>query len=408
MTVERGIITSISQTRPKGDFDVFEMNKTQFILPGLIDTHIHAPQYAFAGCGLDLPLLEWLNKYTFPAESKFSNMPHAQAVYNSIIEKTIAYGTTTGCYFATIYKDSSLMLAKICRERGQRAFIGKVSMDRNSPDYYIETTEEAISSLKSFIMDPEFSNSDLVRPILTPRFVPSTTSDLMDAIGQIAAENPNLLIQSHVSENENEIKWVHSLHSESESYTATYQDHNLLLPRTILAHGVHLTDSELVLLYESGASISHCPASNFQLNSGHCDVRRLQSAGINVSLGTDVSGGPSPSLIETMRLALVCSSSVLFQKRAEKDPEPYEPLTVPDVLSMATECGAKALGLDDKIGNFIVGKEFDAIVVDMNQGMTNCFGEESKIDLLDKFVKLADDRNILRVYVRGRALKFLK
>ncbi|KAH0789650.1 Guanine deaminase [Histomonas meleagridis] len=403
VAVKDGKIVSISQNKPEGDFELIETTETQLIIPGLIDTHIHAPQYVFAGCGLDLPLLDWLNTYTFPAESKFKEVEHARKVYENVVAKTLASGTTTAVFFATIDNNTSLLLSDICKKQGQRAFIGKVSMDRNSPDYYIEETDKAITAVSDFVKAMDDPNS-LAQPILTPRFVPSCTEKLMKGIASIHNEHPNLLIQSHVSENTSEIEWVHSLHPECPNYTSVYDMCGLLNAKTILAHGVHLTDDELRLLAERHATIAHCPSSNFQLFSGACDVRRLQAAHVNVSLGTDLAGGESSSMIHAMRNALVCSRSILFTQR-KLGHDDYKPLTVPEVLYLATEAGARAVGLEDKIGNFKVGKEFDALVVDMQKGYVDCFGQETKLDLLDKFVHQGDDRNVVKVFVRGNLVK---
>lgn len=406
MTVENGKITSISDQKPEGHYRLVETTETQIIIPGLIDTHTHAPQYSFAGCGLDLPLLEWLNTYTYPAESKFSNKEFAEKVYNKVVNRSLSSGTTTSTYFGTLHKDSTFILADQCRSAGQRAFVGKLSMDRNSPDYYREkSTEESLNSERQFLN--EFSNSpdDLVQPILTPRFVPTCSLELMKGLGQLEKENPSLRIQSHVSENLNEIEWVKSLHPDLTNYTSVYDHAGLLNSNTILAHGVHLTDDEINLLATKNASISHCPSSNFLVFSGQCDVRKLMNAHVNVGLGTDVAGGGSISMMDAMRNALTCSRSVLFNKRSCEGDTSYKALTIAEAFTLATENGARALNLQDKIGNFQVGKEFDALLVDMNTGMTDCFGTESKKSLLDKFVIHGDDRNILRVYVRGKLVK---
>ena len=291
VVVSKGIITYISQTKPEGTFDnYYEAKPNQLILPGLIDTHIHAPQYVFAGCGLDLPLLEWLNKYTFPAESKFNEIAHAKKVYEAVVKRTLDHGTTTASYFATIWMESSYLLADICKKKGQRAFIGKVSMDRNSPENYIETTPDAIRQANEFVNEL-FGKDSLVQPIITPRFVPSCTPELMKSLGKLGKEKENILIQSHLDENLGEIAWVKELHPEVNSYTEVYDEFGLLKNGTILAHCVHITDDELNLLKERNASIAHCPSSNFLLYSGIADVRHFMDMGVKVGLGTDVAGG---------------------------------------------------------------------------------------------------------------------
>ena len=387
----------------------YKLSKTELILPGFIDCHIHAPQYVNSGCGLDLQLLEWLNQYTFPAESKFTSKDHAKIIYTAFVSRTLSFGTTTACYFATIHKEASLLLAEICDKLGQRAFIGKVSMDRNSPDYYIEKTENAIEEEKNFLEKLEYSENKLINPVITPRFVPTCSAKLMANLGEIGKHYENkILIQSHLNENEGEIELVKELHPESKSYTHVYNDFNLLTNKTILAHCVHMTEPEIDLMKEKGASVAHCPSSNFSLLSGCCDVRYLLEKKIKVGLGTDVSGGPSPSLINCMRNALICSRAIFFDKRKKDKNTTYKPLTAAEVFYLATEGGAKALGIDDRVGNFEIGKDFDGLFVNVNKGAIDCFGQESICDLLDKIVYLADDRNITKVFVRGKIVKNLE
>lgn len=406
-----GKITYLRKEKPGEEFlkDVknkYKLSPTEIIIPGFIDCHIHAPQYVNSGCGVDCELLEWLNKYTFPAESKFDSTSHAEKVYTSIVTRTLSFGTTTACYFATIHNESSLLLGKICDKLGQRAFIGKVSMDRNSPDFYIEKTQDAIENEKKFIEDMKpLAEKGLVYPVVTPRFVPSCTSELMKQLGEMGK---NLLIQSHLNENHREIIWVKELHPESKSYTHVYDEHNLLTNRTIMAHCVHMTEPEIDLMVEKGTSVAHCPSSNFTLDSGCCDVRHLLQKKMKIGLGTDVSGGPSPSIIDSMRNAIICSKAIYFQKRKSDKETKYKLLNTDEVFYLATEGGANALGIGEKVGNFEIGKEFDACFVNLKKGALDCYGHESAHDLLDKLVYLADDRNIIKVFVKGKLVKNLE
>ena len=409
-----GKISYFSKEKPPSDLlsnisSTFKLSKTELILPGFIDCHIHAAQYVNAGCCLDCELLEWLNKYTFPSESKFTSLEHAKVVYTKVVSRTLSFGTTTACYLATIHNEASLLLAKTCSELGQRAFIGKVSRDRNSPDYYIEKTEDAINNAKKFIEDmKKIAGSDLVKPVVTPIFLPSCTHELMESLGKMAKEEENgILIQTHLNENENEILWVKELEPESKSYTHAFDNVHLLTKRTILAYCVHMTEEEIDLIKERESSIAHCPDSNFCLISGCCDVRHLLDKKIKVGFGTDVSGGPSPSIFYTMRNAFSCSRALYFEKKKKDKNTDYKPLNVNDVLYLATEGGAKALGIDDKVGNFEIGKEFDGLFVNLTKGSIDCFGHETIHDLLEKFVYLGDDRNVEKVFVKGKIVKDL-
>lgn len=404
ITVENGKISRISETKPEGEYEFIQTTRTQIIVPGLVDCHVHASQYTYCGSGFDIPLLQWLNKYAFPHESKLSDTNFADRVYKTVVKRSLNVGTTTASYFASIDVKSSIVLAEACRCLGQRAFVGKVTMDCDSPDYYIEKgAEEALKNEREFLrLFGHTEKTDLVHPILTPRFVPTCSMTVMKGLAEIQRENPSLLVQTHVSENVKEIELVKSLHPTIPHYCGVY-DAAGLLDHSVLAHGVHLTDDEVTLIRSKSASVVHCPSSNFNVFSGMCDVRRLLNEKVNVCLGTDVAGGSSISMIEAMRIALLCSRSIFLTKESQNIP--YKPLGLGEVLCMATENGAKALGLDDQIGNFVVGKDFDALVVDMDTGATDCFGTESISDLLEKFIYTADDRNILRVYVRGKLVK---
>lgn len=381
--------------------NVIILKESEFLVPGMIDTHIHASQYVNAGFALDLPLLDWLNKYTFPTEAKFSDVNFAKKIYSRAVANTLANGTTTAMYFATIHKEASLVLADIAHQFGQRAFIGKVSMDQNSPGYYIENTEDAIKEVEDFITTLISKKYLLVQPALTPRFAISCSMDLMKKLGDMA-QKYNINIQTHISENAAECDFVKTIHPECRDYVDIYTQAKLLNEKTILAHGIHFSDEELQILAKSQAAVSHCPNSNCSIRSGLCDVRRLMERGVPVGLGTDMSGGYSPSLLDAMRFAITVSNVLSLTK-----PKSYKPLTVKDVLFMATLGGAQALAVADRVGNFQVGKDFDALIVDMEQpeGNLDVWPGESHQDRLSKWIHIGDDRSIRRVYVHGVEVK---
>nr|CAD7257217.1 unnamed protein product [Timema shepardi] len=371
----------------------------EFLCPGLVDCHIHAPQYVNLGLGLDKALLEWLDTYTFPLEEKYKDIDFATKVYNAVVNKTLDYGTTTACYFSTIHLEGSLKLASIVKELGQRALVGKVNMNQNSPESLTETTTASVQDTESFIKSVLDLQSDLVQPIVTPRFAISCDMDLMKQLGALAKKYKTA-IQTHISENQSEIATVLEMFPEYQTYTEVYDGANLITNRTVLAHGIYLEDSELKILVSKGATIAHCPNSNTSLKSGECDVPRLLAAGISVGLGTDVAGGYSPSIIEAMRSALAVSTHLNFK-------EGGTPLTYHEVFHLATIGGAKALSLDNRIGNFVVGKEFDALIVNMNsfQKFPDELSNYTNEELLQKFIFTGDDRNIRRVYVAGNVVK---
>ncbi|XP_063051556.1 guanine deaminase isoform X2 [Engraulis encrasicolus] len=367
-------------------------------MPGLVDTHIHASQYSYSGTALDLPLLQWLATYTFPVESKYKDLSFAGKVYNKVVKRTLRNGTTTACYFATIHTDASLLLGQIADRLGQRALVGKVCMDcNNAVAHYKETTEESSEETRRFIQELLKKKYPLVRPIVTPRFALSCSSALLHDLGDIARNN-DLHIQSHISENKEECQVVKELFPECKTYTDVYRKHNLLTDKTVMAHGCYLSNEELQVFREAGASISHCPNSNISICSGLLDVRNVLNHKVKIGLGTDVAGGYSPSILDAVRRALDTSKALTIQ-----DPE-HQTLSFEEVFRLATLGGSQALSLDAETGNFEVGKDFDALLVNVcapDGPMDICGPEPIKV-LLEKFLNLGDDRNIKEVFVAGR------
>ncbi|NXV74613.1 GUAD deaminase, partial [Atlantisia rogersi] len=342
--------------------DIRELSNHEFFMPGMVDTHIHAPQYLFAGTRVDLPLLQWLSTYTFPTEAKFKDSDFAEEVYTRVVRRTLKNGTTTACYFATIYTDTSLLLAEIVDKFGQRAFVGKVCMDMNDtvPDYK-EITADSVQETERY--KPQSSLSyyfqyPRVQPIITPRFGPSCSEDLLCALGDLAQAR-DLHVQSHISENEEEIKLVENMFPAYQNYTELYDKNKLLTSKTVMAHACYLSEEELKLFSLRGAAISHCPSSNFSLRSGVLNVQKVLKHNVKLGLGTDVAGGYSASMLDAIRKTMMASNSLQINKVNETG------LTLAEVFQLATLGGSQALGLDDVIGNFEVGKEFDALLINL-------------------------------------------
>jgi guanine deaminase len=376
--------------------DVIEANG-KFVTPGLVDTHCHGPQYRNSGTGTDLPLLKWLEKYTFPTEAKFNDVAFARDVYGKVVRRSLLNGTTTCCYFATIHPEATCAFADIVKAAGQRAFVGKVCMDRNSPPTYIEPSPaQSLADTVRVVDYIEQLQCPTVQAVLTPRFVPTCSSELMHGLGAIARER-RVFVQSHISENVDEIKWVSDLHPDCPSYTDVYHRHGLLNDRSVMAHAIYLSDEELALFRSTGASISHCPNSNFTICSGVLDVRRVLDAGVTLGLGTDVSGGYAPSMWDAIRMAIVASS---VHSVSGKRPEP---LGYAEAFNLATLGGARALALGDEIGSIEVGKQFDALLINPAApgGPIDLFDGLTMSELFQKVVFLCDDRNIDRVFVCG-------
>ncbi|XP_066139212.1 guanine deaminase [Euwallacea fornicatus] len=387
----------------ESEFEVqqIHLKKSQILIPGFIDTHIHAPQYPNAGLGYDKTLLEWLESYTFKLEQNFRDLRFAKTVFNALIRKSLDHGTTTACYFGSLFLEANMVLVHSVINHGQRALVGKVNMTQSPFKNYVESEDESLKNTVKFIESVDALQTDLVQPIITPRFALSTTIPHMKALGKIAKNN-NLCVQTHISENVEEVQIVKE--SFGMSYAAVYDESDILTAKTILAHGVHLSDEELELIAKKGASIAHCPGSNTCLKSGLCDVTKLLKYGIKVGLGSDVSGGPSPSIREVMKLALDTTVNIASMK------DNHKPLTYIEVFYLATLGGAEVLSLDNKIGNFVVGKEFDALIIDLavEDSYTDYFPQYvqySPLENLQKFIYCGDDRNIVKVFVAGKEVK---
>ncbi|KAI1399848.1 guanine deaminase [Hypoxylon fuscum] len=417
------------------DVSVTFAREGQFFFPGFIDAHIHAPQYPNVGIFGKSTLLDWLNKYTFPMESSLEDLSKARRVYTSCIRRVLAHGTTTAAYYATIHVEPTNLLADLCLSMGQRAFVGRVCMDNHemSPDdYRDETAAESLARTQQSIdhirrIDADFS---LVSPILTPRFAPACTRDAMAQLGALQRAT-GLPVQTHISENRAEIALVRAMFPECASYAAVYDAFGLLGARTILGHAIHLTDDEADLVAQRGSKVAHCPCSNTALTSGRARVRWLLEKGIGVGLGTDVSGGYSPSVLEAARQAAMVSNHLAMPvgKREDEAAKEHEQerehakLSVEEVLHLATRGGAEVVGLADRIGGFEVGKEWDAQLVglglvherphehehehsmrdhDHDHGNVDIFGWETWEERVAKWVFNGDDRNVKKVWVRGR------
>ncbi|KAI8393497.1 guanine deaminase [Radiomyces spectabilis] len=386
------------------DYNLHRLNASQFIVPGFVDTHAHAPQYVFTGSGMDMQLLEWLNTYVFPTETAFKNVEHADKAYTTAVSRFLRNGTTTCSWFATIHLEACQKLTDIIENLGQRAYIGKVNMDQNAPDFYIEETDASLKNTRTFVEYVQKKESKLLTPVVTPRFAITCSSRLMNGLSEIAKEY-DVPIQTHLCENPDEIQFTCSLFPESKDYTAIYDDHNLLGEKSYMAHCVHMTDDEIKMLADRKTGISHCANSNFSLHSGVCDVRRFMESGVKVGLGTDVAGGFAPSMLDAIRSTFFASKTIKVLKRDGmlKGGDDYVPLSPAELLYLATMGGAKVLGLQDTIGNFEKGKAFDALWVDLeNDGGVDLMGMESPYQKVQKFLFNGSDKNLLHVYVQGR------
>ena len=324
------------------------------VMPGMVDLHIHAPQYAYRGLGMDMELLDWLDHYAFPEEMKYRDPAYAERAYRIFADAMKHSVTTRAVIFGTLYRDSTELLMELMEESGIVSFVGKVNMDRNAPERLTENSARSVASTERFILHTaeKFRNT---HPVITPRFVPSCSEEVLGGLGQLAAKY-RVPIQSHLSENIGEIDWVHELCPDDSSYGAVYDRHGLLNEHTVMAHCVYSTDEEIKLLKQRGATIAHCPASNMNVASGIAPIRRYLNEGLRVGLGSDVAGGQTESLFTAIVEAIQVSK--LYWRLVD---DRMKPLSFADALYLATRGGSGFFG---KVGAFEEGWEFDAIVID--------------------------------------------
>ncbi|MDP5292037.1 guanine deaminase [Oceanimonas sp. CHS3-5] len=363
--------------------------ENRLITPGFIDTHIHFPQTEMIASYGD-QLLDWLNNYTFPEERKFADPAHAARVAGLFLDELLRNGTTTAMVYGTVHKQAVDAFFTESARRNTRMIAGKVMMDRNAPDYLLDTPESSYADSKALI--ERWHNQGRQHYAVTPRFAPTSTPEQLGAAGRLLSEYPDLYLQTHLSENRKEIDWVKELFPEQSGYLDVYDHHGLLSERSIFAHCVHLEDSECERLHATGSGVSFCATSNLFLGSGLLDLARLERFGVNVSLGTDVGGGTSFSLLQTMNEAYK-----VLQLQQQK----LHPLKA---FYLATLGGAESLRLDDKLGNLLPGKEADFLVLDLDATPLMKVRIQNAQNLYEKLfvlMMLGDDRSIAETYVYG-------
>jgi guanine deaminase len=394
IVVENDTVKAVSKEMPEGiSQDQVVDYGDRLIVPGFVDLHFHAPQYPNIGLGLDKELLPWLEDYTFPTEAKFADKAFADRVYHMVVNDLLRQGTTRVVLFATIHLESTKLLAQILDESGIGAYVGKVNMDRNSSDILIETTRQSLSDTETYLKSFD-GVSDRVKPIITPRFVPTCTPELMQGLGDLAEEY-DVPVQSHISENLGEVQWVSELHPEFKDYASVYDNFGLLNNQTIMAHCVHNTDDEIKMMADRGAFSAHCPNANYNLSSGIMPVRKFLNAGVNVGLGTDVGAGHKVSIAQVMSQA-VQGSKMIWQMVDNK----LAPLTTPEVFFLGTKGGGAFFG---NVGSFEPGYKFDALVIDDDSLQIEI--ERSIEERVQRFIYCGDDRNIMTRFVDGSEIK---
>ncbi|MCV2402226.1 guanine deaminase [Marinomonas sp. C2222] len=371
---------------------IIEHHPDGIITPGFIDTHIHYPQTDMIG-SYGEQLLTWLNTYTFPEERKFSDKNHASDVAKRFLEELLRNGTTTALVFGTVHKVSVDAFFEACEVHNLRMICGKVMMDRNAPDYLTDTPETSYDESKTLI--EQWHNKDRLHYAITPRFAPTSSDEQLHLAGKLLSEYDDVYLHTHLSENKDECAWVQSLFPQSKNYLDVYDQHKLLSERSVFAHGIHLCDHEYHRLHETGSAISFCPTSNLFIGSGLFNLKKAEEHKVNVGLGTDVGGGTSFSMLQTLNEAY---------KVIQLQNENLSPIKS---FYLATLGGAKALRLEDKIGNLAVGSEADFVILDKKATplLTSRLAQSKNIEeTLFVLMTIGDDRAIAETYSAGKCV----
>ncbi len=366
------------------------------IIPGMTDLHVHAPQYPFRGIGMDLELLDWLNTHTFPEESRYADPEYAEKAYRIFVEDLRKSASTRAVIFGTIHLPATEFLMKELDASGLVTYVGKVNMDQNCTDDLRETDAHAsLESTAAWLRETsgKYPNT---RPILTPRFAPTCSGDLLEGLGKLQKEYC-LPVQSHLSENLSEIAWVQELFPWSSCYGNVYEHYGLFGGdvKTVMAHCVHSTDQEVELMKKNGVYVAHCPQSNINLSSGIAPIRRYLEAGIPTGLGTDIAGGANMSMFRCMADAIGVSK--LYWRLADQN---RKPLTMEEAFFLATKGGGSFFG---KAGSFEKGYEVDALVLDDTGIRTT--KELSTKERLERYIYLAEEGGrLVGKYAAGKEL----
>ncbi|MEB0078767.1 guanine deaminase [Pseudomonas sp. CCI3.2] len=360
------------------------------ITPGFIDTHIHLPQTGMVG-SYGEQLLDWLNTYVFPCEKQFADPAHSAEVSEIFIKELLRNGTTTALVFGSVHKASVEAFFSAAQARNLRMIAGKVMMDRNAPDYLVDTAESSYVDSKALI--ERWHGKGRLHYAVTPRFAPTSTPEQLALAGQLLGEYPDVYMQTHISENLQEVEWVKALFPERSNYLDVYDHFKLLGERSVFAHGVHLCDDECARLAQTGSAVAFCPTSNLFLGSGLFDLPMAEKHKLNIGLGTDVGAGTSFSLLHTLNEAY----KVMQLQGAKLSPFKS--------LYLATLGGARALRLEDKIGTLYPGTEADFVVLDYNATPLLAYRLKQAKDIEEKLfvlTTLGDDRTVLETYSAGQ------
>lgn len=397
---ENGVSKGVFEELPKeyAGLPIYDYGDA-LIFPGMVDMHVHAPQYAFRGTSMDLELMDWLNRYTFPEEEKYENLEYAEKAYSLFVNALKNGATTRACIFATRHRFATELLMKMMEESGLISYVGKVNMDREASEKLTEDSADR-SAYDTFgwinAVKDKFKKT---KPILTPRFIPCCTDKLMEELREIQMAY-GIPVQSHLSESKGEIEFVKFLRPENAFYGDSYNEYDLFGKnddintdvKTVMAHCVWSTDNEVELMRKNGVFVAHCPASNMNLTSGIAPIRKYLDLGLNIGLGSDIAGGHSESIFRAITDTIQVSK-MYFRMVDEK----YKPLVFSEAFYLATKGGGKFFG---KVGSFEDGYDFDAIVLN-----DNVLSHPQTLNLAERMERAVylglDEKNLTAKFVAG-------
>ncbi|WP_167647277.1 guanine deaminase [Mameliella alba] len=392
LVIEDGVITEVGGAGAlrRGDFSSTTDHGQALLLPGFIDAHAHYPQTAMIA-SWGKRLIDWLNTYTFPEEMRFVDPGYAAEIAGRYLDLLLAQGTTTVCSYCTIHPASVDAFFEAAAARGMRVLAGKTCMDRNAPEGLLDTAQSAYDDSKALLT--HWHGNGRASYVITPRFSPTSTPEQLSALGSLWAEHPDCLMQTHLSEQTDEIAWVKSLFPQARDYLDTYEAHGLLGANGLYGHAIHLEPREKDRLRETGAALIHCPTSNTFIGSGLFDMDGLTRAGHRVGFATDTGGGSSFSMLRSMAAAYEVAQ---LRGRA---------LHPAELIWLATTGSARALRLDNRIGSLAPGMEADFIALDLASTPAIAQRSARAKDLWEALfptIMMGDDRAIAATYVAGR------
>ncbi len=373
------------------DIEITNYGPDSLISAGFLDSHVHFPQTPMIGA-FGEQLLDWLNTYTFPMERRYADKTFASAVAKMFLNECLKNGITTSCVYCTVYPQSVDALFEEADRLGMRIAGGKVMMDRNAPDYLLDTAQTSYEESKALI--EKWHGHNRIMYAITPRFAPTSSPEQLAVAGALWDEYPDCYMQTHIAENLEEIEWVKSLFPERKGYLDVYDHYGLCRPRAVFGHGIHLTEDELCTMHQTGSAIAHCPTSNFFLGSGFFNARRAmqEERPVRVGIGTDLGAGTSFSMLTTLNEAYKAAQLNDYA------------LTAAQAYYMATRGTAHAMYIDDKIGSIAPGMEADIVVLDMKSTPIIDYRMQFVKDIHEAlFVQmtLGDDRAIQATYIAG-------